>query len=105
MWPKVDNEELLPPKYKRPPGRPKKLRMREPKELRPRTRLSKMGVVMVCQKCKQLRHNRRSCRQGPQPSSAATRDDPQSLSQMHDPQVQPESSLHCNREVIDMFLI
>lgn len=58
MWSKLDNEELLPPKYKRLPGRPKKLRRREPEEVRPRTRLSKRGVVMVCQKCKQPGHNK-----------------------------------------------
>src|SRR4051812_7978576 len=32
MWPEVDMEEMLPPSYKRGPGRPKKLRRREPGE-------------------------------------------------------------------------
>ncbi|KAI5447485.1 hypothetical protein KIW84_015080 [Lathyrus oleraceus] len=32
MWPEVDMEEMLPPSYKRGPGRPKKLRRREPDE-------------------------------------------------------------------------
>ncbi|KAI5386018.1 hypothetical protein KIW84_072551 [Lathyrus oleraceus] len=32
MWPEVDMEEMLPPPYKRGPGRPKKLRRREPDE-------------------------------------------------------------------------
>ncbi|CAL5192300.1 unnamed protein product [Lathyrus oleraceus] len=32
MWPEIDMEEMLPPSYKRGPGRPKKLRRREPNE-------------------------------------------------------------------------
>ncbi|KAI5401119.1 hypothetical protein KIW84_065818 [Lathyrus oleraceus] len=32
MWPEVDMEKMLPPSYKRGPGRPKKLRRREPDE-------------------------------------------------------------------------
>lgn len=33
MWPEVEQEEVLPPEYKRGPRRPKKLRIREFDEL------------------------------------------------------------------------
>lgn len=58
MWPKVDIEEMLPPAYQKRPGRPKKLRRREPDEdpNKGRTQTS-----YCCTNCDIHDHNARSC--------------------------------------------
>ncbi|CAK8560592.1 unnamed protein product [Lathyrus sativus] len=58
MYPKVNIEEMLPPSYKRGPGRPKKLRRREPDEdpNKGRTQIS-----YCCTNCGVHGHNARSC--------------------------------------------
>ncbi|XP_058767169.1 uncharacterized protein LOC131640807 [Vicia villosa] len=60
MWPDVDTEELLPPSYKKGPGRPRKLRIRETGEEGARRRLP--GVSYRCTKCDKVGHNVKSCK-------------------------------------------
>ncbi|WVZ24109.1 hypothetical protein V8G54_002653 [Vigna mungo] len=63
MWPTSENTpSLLPPIYKTPPGRPKKLRRREADEPVSHTKLSKKHSIMKCSSCKEFGHNVRSCR-------------------------------------------
>jgi hypothetical protein len=56
MWPDVETEEMLPPSYKRGPGRPKKLRRRGADEESYRSRIYK------CTICGDPSHNRRGCK-------------------------------------------
>jgi hypothetical protein len=56
MWPDVKAEEMLPPSYKRGPGRPKKLRRRGADEESYRSRIYK------CTICGDPSHNRRGCK-------------------------------------------
>ncbi|WVY93826.1 hypothetical protein V8G54_032914 [Vigna mungo] len=63
MWPTYENTPLLlPPIYKTPPGRPKKLRRREANEPVSQTKLSKKHAIMKYNSCKDFGHNVRSCR-------------------------------------------
>ncbi|WVZ18731.1 hypothetical protein V8G54_006053 [Vigna mungo] len=63
MWPTSENTPLLlPPIYKIPLGRPKKLRRREADEPVRHTKLSKKQAIMKCSSCKEYGHNVRSCR-------------------------------------------
>ncbi|WVZ03663.1 hypothetical protein V8G54_024469 [Vigna mungo] len=63
MWPTSENTPLLlPPIYKTPPGRPKRLRRREADEPVSHTKLSKKHAIMKCSSCKEFGHNVRSCR-------------------------------------------
>jgi len=64
LWPKSNQPELLPPIYKTPLGRPKKLRSREADEHASHSKLSKKNLIMKCSRCKQLGHNIRSSRKG-----------------------------------------
>jgi len=61
MWPVVDAEEMLPPTYKKGPGRPKKLRRREPDELEPKHHKRQVSKYR-CTKCGEFGHNRRCCK-------------------------------------------
>lgn len=60
MWPEVESEVLLPPMYKKGPGRPRKLRIRESGEEGARKRLP--GVSYRCSKCDKFGHNSQSCK-------------------------------------------
>ncbi|XP_058766938.1 uncharacterized protein LOC131640561 [Vicia villosa] len=60
MWLEVESEELLPPIYKKGPGRPRKLRIMEAGEEGDRRRLP--GVSYRCTKCDKIRHNVKSCK-------------------------------------------
>lgn len=64
MWPTAEGFPIIPPAVKKMPGRPKKKRKRNPLEEDPKnpSRLRKTGVRMTCQKCYQIGHNRRSCK-------------------------------------------
>ncbi|WVZ13613.1 hypothetical protein V8G54_011179 [Vigna mungo] len=63
MWPTSENTPLLlPPIYKTPPGRPKKLRRLETDEPVSHTKLSKKHAIMKYISCKEFGHNVRSCR-------------------------------------------
>jgi hypothetical protein len=59
-WPKTQYDEVLPPTYKRGPGKPKKLRRREPDE--DNTRLRRSDQKNMCNKCHQYGHNVRTCK-------------------------------------------
>ncbi|XP_059309948.1 uncharacterized protein LOC132061094 [Lycium ferocissimum] len=55
----ISEEIVLPPRYKRPPGRPKKKRDKPLTELLPKKRSNS------CCRCGHEGHNRRSCRNEP----------------------------------------
>jgi len=70
MWPKTNDPDILPPQYKRGPGRPKKLRRREPDDGNgPRWRRS--YTTHRCNKCFAYGHNSRTCKL-PKPKECAT---------------------------------
>ncbi|KAH1106614.1 hypothetical protein J1N35_010382 [Gossypium stocksii] len=54
---------ILYPPLKRPPGRPAKVRRKDPDEPQTTERLSKRGVEMRCSKCKRIGYNKRSCKE------------------------------------------
>ncbi|KAL6127974.1 hypothetical protein ACLB2K_071335 [Fragaria x ananassa] len=64
MWPRTDYPAPVPPSYTRQPGRPRKVRIKDPFEKEDnstRTTLGKTGAVMTCGHCGQPGHNQRSC--------------------------------------------
>lgn len=65
-WPETDDVEILPPMYKQGPGRPKKLRRREPDEPNP-TKLRRSNTTNKCRRCNSLGHNSRRCPLPPPP--------------------------------------
>ncbi|PPR95159.1 hypothetical protein GOBAR_AA25527 [Gossypium barbadense] len=61
QWVSLSNMLLiLPPTLRRPPGRPTKVRKKEPDKPQTTERLIKRGVDMRCSKCKRIGHNKRS---------------------------------------------
>ncbi|XP_052723721.1 uncharacterized protein LOC108344539 [Vigna angularis] len=64
LWSTSESGSLLPPIYKTPPGRPKKLRRREADEYVTHTKLSRTNVVMKCSSCNEFGHNVRTCKMG-----------------------------------------
>ncbi|PPR96859.1 hypothetical protein GOBAR_AA23815 [Gossypium barbadense] len=63
QWVSLSNMlPILPPPLRRPPGRPTKVRRKEPDKSQTTERLSKRGVEMRCSKCKIISHNKRSCK-------------------------------------------
>lgn len=73
-WPESDRPPLKAPGYVRMPGRPKKERRREPTEQPKGVRMSKVGTVIRCGKCKGIGHNRSTCErlQGSSPAASAS---------------------------------
>ncbi|WMV35615.1 hypothetical protein MTR67_029000, partial [Solanum verrucosum] len=61
MWPTSNNPIVKPPKIKKLPGRPGKVRRKEADESRKTGKLSKRGAVMTCNKCGTQGHNKRGC--------------------------------------------
>lgn len=61
MWPTIEVEDMLPPQYKRGPGRPKKLRRREADE-NPKTGKHNTRGLNRCTNCGQPGHNARGCK-------------------------------------------
>ncbi|KAK8626734.1 hypothetical protein V6N13_134366 [Hibiscus sabdariffa] len=55
---------VIEPKLRRPPGRPKKQRVKEADEAQNKSgpKWTKKGLVMYCSKCKQPGHNQRTCK-------------------------------------------
>ena len=47
---------------RRPPGRPKKNRVKELDEPKAGTKLGRTGIAKNCKKCEKLGHNKRSCK-------------------------------------------
>jgi hypothetical protein len=60
-WPKTDDPDILPPQYKRGPGRPKKMRRRDPDEADP-LRWTRSNTTHQCQRCLEYGHNARTCK-------------------------------------------
>jgi alpha-galactosidase len=60
-WPELDRPPLQAPGYVRMPGRPKKERKREPSEKPKAPKISRVGTIIRCRKCKQIGHNRSTC--------------------------------------------
>ncbi|KAG5580470.1 hypothetical protein H5410_051097 [Solanum commersonii] len=61
LWPTSNNPIVKPPKIKKLPGRPGKVRRKEANESRKTAKLRKRGVVMTCSKCGTQGHNKRGC--------------------------------------------
>ncbi|XP_075080265.1 uncharacterized protein LOC142165791 [Nicotiana tabacum] len=61
MWPASTNPPVAPPVVKSMPGRPKKIRRKEAIETKKCGKLPKTGLVMRCNICKGVGHNRRGC--------------------------------------------
>ena len=60
-WPTSDRPKLRAPGYNKMPGRHKTQRTREPHEKPKSTKMSRVGTVIRCAKCKGIGHNRSSC--------------------------------------------
>lgn len=60
-WPKTEDEPILPPVFKVGPGRPKKLRRREPDEDPNPSKLKRSHTSNKCSRCHGLGHNKKSC--------------------------------------------
>ncbi|KAK6127151.1 hypothetical protein DH2020_039116 [Rehmannia glutinosa] len=90
LWPKCDLPEPLLPKYENRPGRPKKLRRRQPDEPpvgTSSTKLPKHQKFVKCRKCGAIGHNSRTCK-SPNQTESATSNAPVNL------QVPDEVPLH-----------
>ncbi|XP_074324236.1 uncharacterized protein LOC141661151 [Apium graveolens] len=61
-WPNTGFPDILPPKSRRMPGRPKKNKKREQGESGAGIKLGKKGVRMTCSKCLMFGHNKASCK-------------------------------------------
>ncbi|RDX58521.1 hypothetical protein CR513_62156, partial [Mucuna pruriens] len=61
-WPKTNDKVILLPQYKCGPGRPKKLRRREPDEDPNPTKLRRTHTTNKCNRCHQFGHNSRTCK-------------------------------------------
>ena len=61
MWSTSNNPIVKPPKIRKLPGRPVKVRRKEADESRKTGKLSKRGVVMTCSKYGKQGHNKRGC--------------------------------------------
>uniref|UniRef100_A0A7N2QWW4 CCHC-type domain-containing protein n=1 Tax=Quercus lobata TaxID=97700 RepID=A0A7N2QWW4_QUELO len=62
MWQSTGLPSVQPPIKRRPPGRPKKSRVKEPDEPTCHTKLRRVGVPKKCKACGRLGHNKRSCK-------------------------------------------
>lgn len=61
MWEPTNDPDILPPLFKRRPGRPKKLRRRDPYEDTEQTHLHRGVARHRCSRCGQHGHNTRRC--------------------------------------------
>lgn len=66
LWPRDDEDPILPPSQRRMPGRPKKARRKganeETKNSGGPSKLSRCGRDMTCTNCHQVGHNKRGCK-------------------------------------------
>ena len=70
MWPKVSAYPLLPPPYRKMPGRLKVKRRKAPQEDPKRPgNLTRHGMQMKCQHCFAIGHNKRGCPKKDQPAA------------------------------------
>jgi pyruvate/2-oxoglutarate dehydrogenase complex dihydrolipoamide acyltransferase (E2) component len=84
LWVKTRFTDLQPPPIKRQPGRPKKKRNKEARELkRDDKQLKRAFHGIVCGRCKQPGHNKSTCKQPPAqpPAQPASATQPASASQ------------------------
>uniref|UniRef100_A0A2N9J841 CCHC-type domain-containing protein n=1 Tax=Fagus sylvatica TaxID=28930 RepID=A0A2N9J841_FAGSY len=65
LWPQSNRDTILPPPYRKQPGRPKKRRRREHDEPRNTYRVPRIHAPGKCRKCGQVGHNKRSCKNDP----------------------------------------
>lgn len=66
LWPVAEGYPVVPPPVKKMPGRPKKVRRRDPFEKDPaRPNRMRKICVMTCQKCFQEGHNSKTCKNDP----------------------------------------
>ena len=61
MWTLTGLPPMQPPIKRRPPGRPKKKRAREPNEPK-RGHSKRLGIAKRCKSCGKIGHNKRSCK-------------------------------------------
>ena len=61
-WEDTGFEPVGPPHKQRPPSRPKKRRKRDVDEQRPQSSKLSRNLVMKCQYCKEVVHNKRTCK-------------------------------------------
>ncbi|CAL2272376.1 unnamed protein product [Prunus armeniaca] len=76
QWMKVNLPPLLPPKYHKQPGRPKKTRkqaVEEPKLPSNPYMLPRYGIPLKCGNCGGEGHNRSSCKEPRNPNIKPTR--------------------------------
>ncbi|KAJ1440929.1 hypothetical protein SESBI_01604 [Sesbania bispinosa] len=98
MWQKTDQGVMYPPTYKKGPGRPKKLRRREPNEDPTLTKLKRMNTKYACSFCHSYGHNSRKCnlkpREEPPPPAGeqSVTVDGNSAPQIQEPQTQATAS-------------
>jgi len=59
LWPKTNSQQILPPTYKTPLGRPRKLRRREADENMSHSKNSRRNMQMRCSRCHQYGYNNR----------------------------------------------
>ncbi|KAH7855207.1 hypothetical protein Vadar_022329 [Vaccinium darrowii] len=62
LWKSTGLPPILPPPQRRPTGRPKKLRRREPDEPNKGVKLRRSGTTVVCKRCGRTGHNKRTCK-------------------------------------------
>jgi hypothetical protein len=74
MWPKTDFPDILPPAYKRGPGRPKKLRRRQPDETTSQNRWNRNNTTNQCTVCQDYGHNARGCKIAKEQAAKAAND-------------------------------
>nr|KYP37207.1 hypothetical protein KK1_041613 [Cajanus cajan]KYP37210.1 hypothetical protein KK1_041616 [Cajanus cajan] len=60
-WPRVEEEEILPPLFKRGPGRPKMLRRRETDEDPAPTKFKRTNTKFKCSRCHSVGHTIKKC--------------------------------------------
>uniref|UniRef100_A0A2N9J1P5 CCHC-type domain-containing protein n=1 Tax=Fagus sylvatica TaxID=28930 RepID=A0A2N9J1P5_FAGSY len=65
LWPQSNRDTILPPPYRKQPGRPKKRRRREHDEPRNTYRVPRIHAPGKCRKCGEVGHNKRSCKNDP----------------------------------------
>ncbi|GMY25988.1 putative transcription factor interactor and regulator CCHC(Zn) family [Fagus crenata] len=65
LWPQSNRDTILPPPYRKQPGKPKKRRRREHDEPRNTYRVLRIHAPGKCRKCGQVGHNKRSCKNDP----------------------------------------
>lgn len=62
LWEETGYPPILPPPLRRPTGRPRKQRRKEPDEPKKGAKLRRSGTTVVCKKCGRTGHNKRTCK-------------------------------------------